>query len=287
MLAVVGPTGCGKTDLGLRLAKLYGGEIICADSRTVYKGMDIGTAKPSSAARHKVKHYLLDLVEPNQPFTARDYQQCAFGAIQEVFGRNRLPIMVGGTGLYVDSVLYDYSFPTATNTAQRHELSRLPVEELQQRVLDMGISLGRTDWHNPRRLIRAIETGGAPAVRAQLRPNTLILGVRMDPEELKVRIATRAEQMLDAGLLQEVEQLVRRYGQDVEALSAIGYREFVPVVLGQRQSEAAIGEMVRNTLRYAKRQMTWFGRNPDIVWVGNDHQAVERAAHFLGQPVRA
>ncbi|TAK88971.1 tRNA (adenosine(37)-N6)-dimethylallyltransferase MiaA [Patescibacteria group bacterium] len=285
LVVVVGPTASGKSALAMQFAQRFNGEIIAADSRTIYRGMDIGTAKPAAAEQKQIRHHLLDVVDPDQPFSAADFQEQANQAIANIQARGKLPIMVGGTGLYVDSVIYNYSFKSGRAAQPNPALVALSLAELQARAEDLGISLNHSDWHNPRRLIRAIEANGQPPTKQELRPNTLILGMSIDMVELEARIATRVNQMVEHGLLNEVEALLKRYQPDSEAMTGIGYRSFAAVAAGQMTVEQAIDDTVKDTKRYAKRQMTWFKRNSDIRWAHNQTEAEVQVSEFLAQAV--
>lgn len=281
LLVVVGPTASGKSGLALKLAQQFNGEIIAADSRTIYRGMDIGTAKPTAAERKAVPHHLIDIVDPDQPFSAADFQQQANQAIADIQARGRLPIMVGGTGLYVDSVIYNYSFKPGEAAQHDSALAALSLEELQIRAEELGISLNHSDWHNPRRLIRAIETNGQPPTKHELRPDTLMLGLSVDPAELEARIATRVHQMVQHGFQQEVEELLRHHKPDSEAMTGIGYGSFARLAAGSLTQQQAIDQTIQDTKRYAKRQLTWFKRNTDIRWVHNATEAEVLVSEFL------
>src|SRR5688572_21256799 len=159
LIVIAGPTASGKSALAMKVAKKYNGEIICADSRTVYKGMDIGTAKPSAVDRKEVPHHLLDIVQPNQPFTAADFKEQALAAIDDISGRGKLPIMVGGTGLYIDSVIFDYRFGDPADPDKRAQLQDMTLEQLQQMCVMEGIRLPE-NTKNKRHLVRAVELGG-------------------------------------------------------------------------------------------------------------------------------
>jgi tRNA dimethylallyltransferase len=285
LVAIVGPTASGKSALAMELARRHNGAIIAADSRTIYKGMDIGTAKPSASDREEVRHYLLDVVGPGESFTVADFQSAFSHAVEQIEGQNQLPILVGGTGLYINAALYGYEFPATQDRALRQELQDLSVEALQERVEGLGVELNDSDWHNPRRLIRAIETAGAPRGRGELRANTLILGITVERHELERRIRTRVAQMLEQGFIDEVRHLGECYGWDNEAMTGIGYRAFGRHLRGELSREAAAEETIRDTLRLAKRQMTWFKRNSDIVWVANAQDGVARAEAFLAKAV--
>lgn len=272
LVAIVGETASGKSALGMQLAEKYNGEIICADSRTVYKGMDIGTAKPSQADQKKIPHHLIDVVLPNEPFNAADFKRLAMTAIDEIHGRDRLPILVGGTGLYVDSVLYDFTFRAPADPALRAQLQKMTVLELQQVLAEKGIPLPNNE-KNPRHLIRALETEGKVPERQPLRGNTLVIGIEIDRNELKKRVQERIDVMLTAGLLEEVEKLVNEYGWETPALQATSYRAFRPFFDKESDLEVAKQRFALNDLSLAKRQRTWFKRNKDIQWVSSVEQA--------------
>lgn len=235
LVVIVGETASGKSHLGLELAKKFDGEIICADSRTVYKGMDIGTAKPTEAEQRAIRHHLLDLVEPNEKYNAAWFKKDATAAIKDVSSRGKLPIMVGGTGLYVDSVIFDYDFNNKT--------------------------------------------------MSKLRPNTLVIGIKLDRAELNARIEKRVKGMVKEGIVDEVKQLAEKYGWDSESMTGIGYREFKDYINGKASLEESIAQTIKDTKDFAKRQRTWFRRpvydNKSIQWVNNSGDAVDIVTTFL------
>lgn len=246
LVVIVGETGSGKTALGIELALAFNGEIICADSRTIYRGMNIGTAKPTPAEQATVPHNLLDIRNPDESYSAAQFQQDAQKLIQEISDRGKLPIMVGGTGLYVDSVIYKYQFPKQP---------------------------GR-DTQNPR------HTGTEPQDK-KLRPNTLVLGVTRDRADLEARIQKRVNEMVNAGLVEEVRGLVDQYGRDLEAFSGICYQFFADYLDGRLTLEEAKHKFVRGDIQLAKKQRTWFRRNKSIHWLNNSSEAVELTTTFL------
>lgn len=264
LVVIVGTTASGKSTAAMQMAQEHNGEIICADSRTIYKGMDIGTAKPTPEDQKLVKHHLLDLVEPNQKFSAADFQKLANKAIKDIQNRGKLPIMVGGTGLYIDSILYNFSFRPA-NPQQRQQLEKLTVEQLQQKIDQEGLEMPSNE-QNKRHLIRTLETNGQMDSQNPLRANTLVLGIQLPDDELKLRIVMRVEQMVAQGLEQEVKNLSERYGWDAEAMKGIGYREWQAYFGGEQALGETKAEIAKNTWQYARRQRTWFRRNHDIHW---------------------
>lgn len=276
LLVVVGETASGKTALGVELAKRLDGEVICADAWTVRRGVDIGTAKPTPEERAQVPHHLLDVVEPCGEFTAAVFKRLANQAIEDIAARGKLPIMVGGTGLYVDGVIYDFDFLPAGDREARRELNRLSAAQLLDKVKGLKLDIRGIDVRNKRRLIRLIETGGQKPTRQPLRGNTLIVGVRTPREEVERRIIKRLDDMLDAGLEDEVRALAGKYGWDCEALKGIGYAQWRGYFEGGEGGEGAAGagqslpetrsKIIKATFEYAKRQRTWFKRNKSIHW---------------------
>jgi tRNA dimethylallyltransferase len=266
LVVIVGETASGKTALAIRLAREFGGEIICADSWTVRREVDIGTAKPTAAERALVPHHLLDVVGPDEDFTAAVFQRLGKEAIADIANRGNLPIMVGGTGLYIDGVLYEYGFLPAGDRADREVLNQLSVTELLQKISELGLELGAVDTRNKRRLIRLIETNGAQQTRQKLREHTLIIGMQAQRDELQQRVAKRIDDMLAAGLEDEVRGLVERYGWGCEALKGIAYAQWRGYFLGTETREQARQRIIKATLDLAKRQRTWFRRNKSIRW---------------------
>lgn len=282
LIVILGETASGKTSLSLQLAQRFSGEIIAADSRTVYKGMDIGTAKPTLAEQEQVPHHLLDITTPDLPITAAQYKVLAQAAIADISGRGKIPFMVGGTGLYIDAVLFDFTFRQQSDPKERRKLQELSVEELQGRLQEAGIPLPLNE-RNPRHLIRQLETRGEVAKAQDLRHNTLILGMQIDREVLKERIRLRTETMFAAGLEQEARTLSESYGWRVPAMQTIGYQEFEPYFSGKHPLEEVKQEIVRNTIRFAKRQRSWFRRNKAIHYICNVDEAVDLITTFLNK----
>ncbi len=283
LLALIGPTASGKTALALQLAQQFNGEIVCADSRTIYRGMYIGTAKPTPQQQAIVPHHLLDLIEPNQSYNAAVFKRAAEEAVEAIHARHHLPILAGGTGLYVDAVLYDYQFPAGASSSLRKELERLPLAELVERLQRLDPEIAATiDLQNPRRVIRALELVGQPRIAPKALPaTTLIIGLDPGMDELERRIEARTQQMLDHGLLDEARRLTERYSTVLEPFSTVGYREAIDYLAGDIP-EAKLAPLINlHTRQLAKRQLTWFKRNPDIHWVATPTEAVDLAQAFL------
>lgn len=269
LLVIVGETASGKSALALRLAQEFNGEIICADSWTVRREVNIGTAKPTAQEQALVPHHLLDVAGPEKDFTAAVFKRLANEAIQDIASRGKLPIMVGGTGLYIDGVVYNYGFLPAGDRKDREALNQCSIEELLHKVAESGLSNNDVDSRNKRRLIRLIETNGRQPTRQELRENTLIVGLKVNRDDLQQRIVQRVDSMLEAGLETEVRDLVERYGWDCEALKGIGYAQWREYVDDTQSYDETRQKIIKSTLDLAKRQRTWFRRNKSIQWFDN------------------
>lgn len=280
LIVIVGETASGKSALALEMARRYDAEIICADSRTVYRGLDIGTAKPTKAEQAEIPHHLIDVVNPDERFSAAEFQRLATKAIKDINTRSKLPIMVGGTGLYVDAVLYDFTFLPKPDPLVRAHLSELDAQTLQAMILERGLALP-ANAENPRHLIRVLETNGQEAKRRPLRPNTLILGLAPERAVLRERIQRRAEKMFTEGILEELMLVVKKYGTDCPGLQATTYRPLLEYLAGSCSLEEAKAKLVKNDLQLAKRQRTWFKRNNGIHWLSDPREYVAITTTFL------
>lgn len=284
LVVIVGETASGKSELAVQLAEAFDGEVIAADSWTVYKDFTIGTAKPDAATRSRVPHYLLDIADPQIGFSAAEYKRHALAAIAGIASRRKLPILVGGTGLYVDSVLFDFSFLPPASPELREKLNGLSREELLVMIEQSGYDLYGIDVRNKRRLIRLIESNGLrPNRDDRLRPNSLVIGMRVEREELRARIAKRVDAMLSAGLEEEVGKLAQLYGWNVEPMKGIGYREFYEYFNGSQTIDETKERIISSSLNLAKRQRTWFKRNKSIHWISKQDEAVELITTFLNK----
>lgn len=286
LIVVLGPTASGKSDLGMHLAQKYNGEIICADSRTVYRGMDIGTAKPSLADRALVAHHLLDVVDPGEPFSASEFKRLALAAIADITARGKLPVMVGGSGLYIDAVLYDYQFAESVDVAERTRIENLSNEDLMnelQTVYGDGAKvLAERHKNNRRRLQRYLEIKELNNSRQNnLRPQTVVLGITLNKEVIHDRISKRAIIMLDEGIIEEVSRIGNTYGWQSEAMTGNIYRIFSEVVNNNKGVDQALAEFIKSDMQLVKKQLTWFKRNPNIQWVESTAQADIKVDEFL------
>lgn len=276
LVVITGPTASGKTSLAIRLAKEFDGEIICADSRTIYRGMDIGTAKPTQEDQSVVPHWGLDLVNPGDDFSVADFKKYANSKIDEIRSRGHVPFLVGGTGLYIDAVIFDFQFGLAANQKIRSELSELSIEELQNYCIKNNIILPDNNY-NKRYLIRAIERSGQVQQRREAPlDDTIVVGITTNKERLRTRIELRAEQIINPNVVKEATYLANKYGWDSEAMTGNVYRlvrKFIENEIDQKQLK---DKFVISDWRLAKRQMTWLRRNPYILWAD-----LKSAEHYL------
>lgn len=290
VVAVVGPTASGKTAFGVALAKALGGEILSGDSMQIYRGMDIGTAKVTAKEAQGVPHHFIDIREPGQDFSAAEYQSLARREIKRLLTAGKTPVLVGGTGLYLNAALYNYNFLPKEADSDAHK-SREIRAELEQTAKERGSfflwqELAATDpeaatkiHHNDKkRLIRALEyrrlTGrrisenNAALTSPRLMYPARIFGLNMERKLLYEAIDQRVEEMLEQGLEEEARSLWQKgLAPDSQAAQAIGYKQMFDYFRGEVEYEEAVGRIKQESRRYAKRQLTWFGRNPDILWL--------------------
>lgn len=282
LIVVLGPTASGKTELSIKLAKKYNGEVVSADSRQIYRGMDIGTAKPTKKEMGTIPHWILDIKNPNEPYTVAEFKNDAIKIIRDIQKRNKLPILVGGTGLYIKAVVENLDIPRiGANPLLRQKIEKEAKKNGLDFVFQKLIKLDPEaayiiDSKNPRRVIRALEItlltkkpfsqqrrSGKPLF------DVLKIGVSTAKERLKEKIYLRVDKMIKEGLVKEVEYLVNKYGADQQAFDAIGYREIIEYINNKKPLEQVIAEMKINTWHYAKRQTTWFKKDKRINWVRN------------------
>lgn len=283
LIVITGPTASGKSALALELAERYDGEIICADSRTVYIGMDIGTAKPTAQDRARIRHHLLDVVEPNERFTVGEFQQLAVSAIADIRARGKVPFLVGGTGLYVDSVVLNYTFDdTGVDFEARKELEAKTTTELQSLLKNHHVELP-FNIENKRHLIRAWELRGINRTRnAQPDENTHVVAITTEMNILEHRIQGRADEMFRAGVIQEARKLGEKYGWEAEAMTGNIYPILKRVVDGELTEAEAIKLVVTRDRQLVKRQLTWLKRH-DYVHQLNIDEARKYLSSLLEQ----
>ncbi len=268
LFTLIGPTAVGKTDIALKLAEHLNGEIVSADSRTMYRGMDIATAKPTRAEQERVPHHLIDVVEPDEELTLAEYQKRAYAAIDDIFARGKIPFLVGGTGLYVRAVVEGYNIPrVAPNMARRAELEQIPAPELYARLQIIDADIAQTMLpNNTRRIIRAlevIEATGEKMSALQTRhppPYPIVqIGLQLPRSLLYARVDARIDKMIENGLVDEVRGLVARgYTFDLPSMTSLGYREIGAYVRGEISLDEAIALLKSNTRKFIRHQANWF-----------------------------
>ncbi|MEI6039822.1 MAG: tRNA (adenosine(37)-N6)-dimethylallyltransferase MiaA [Candidatus Berkelbacteria bacterium] len=285
VVAIVGPTGSGKTKWAKHLASLFDGKLISVDSRQIYKGMDIGTAKDKSFPQD-----LIDVVEPAQNFSLSDYQKLATELVLKYLNLNNLPILVGGTGLYLESVVYGYEIPELKQESLkiREELEQLTDAALFSKLQELDPdSAEKIDPHNKRRVIRALEytlLNEKPFSAQQKKKNpkfkTLIIGIDVPRETLYAKVDARVEKMIKDGLVEEVRNLIKKYPADLPALNTIGYKEIIDYLHGRTDLISAKEKIKTNTHAYIRKQDTWFRRNQDVKWVKTVEEAEKLIKKF-------
>jgi tRNA dimethylallyltransferase len=280
IVAVVGATAAGKSGLSLDLAERLDGEIVNTDAMAVYRGMDIGTAKPSAADRRRVPHHLLDLLDVTEPLTVAEFQRWARAAVAEIRGRDRTPVLVGGSALYTRAVLDRFEFPGTDPDVRREleaELAQLGAPRLHARLAEADPeAAARILPDNGRRIVRALEVvtltgrpfGASLPEHTYADQHSLQIGVDIDRPSLDPRIARRVQEMFDAGLVEEVRRLLAAGLADGRtARTAIGYREVTAYLAGKTSLDDAIETTTTATRRFSRRQDSWFRKDPRVVWV--------------------
>ena len=292
IIAIVGSTAVGKTALSFKLAERFQAELVSADAYQVYKGMDIGTAKATQEELATYRHHLIDIIEPNESFSAAAFQKEARRTIENLHKRGKIPVLVGGTGLYVQSLLEGYEFKADRHSKEERQAAANRIAALSEEELKAYITektgYEPPDWHellsNSHRLVRlvgAIEKGeGAAAVMPQKAGGPLyhafVIGLSLPRQVLYERIEKRIDAMIEAGWIDEVQQLLQDgVSPEAQAMKAIGYKELVLYLDGQLSLEAASELIKKRTRHFAKRQMTWFKRMPYIRWYEKDDFVTE------------
>lgn len=304
LIVVAGPTASGKTRLAIDIAKSVNGEIVNADSMQIYKYMNIGSAKPTLEEQSEAKHHLIDFLDPDEEFSVADYTDLAHKVIAEIASRGKVPIMCGGTGLYINSVVNDITFgEIETDYKLREELNELAKQHSSQYLLDIlkefdPVSAQRLHPGNLRRIVRAIEfyrTTGIPISEHQemtkqkeSRYEPLMLCVKWDREVLYDRINKRVDIMLNDGLLDEVKRLMEMgYTKELNSMKGIGYKEIIDYFEGNMSLEDTVNLIKQSSRRYAKRQLTWFRRDKRIHWLDANEdflaEGIQLCKEFIGQ----
>ncbi|CCE58998.1 TPA: tRNA (adenosine(37)-N6)-dimethylallyltransferase MiaA [Staphylococcus argenteus] len=293
IVVIVGPTASGKTELSIELAKRIDGEIISGDSMQVYKYMDIGTAKVTPEEMDGVPHHLIDILNPDDAFSAYKFKNLAEALIDDITRRGKIPIIAGGTGLYIQSLIYNYELEDETITPEEEIIVKKKMKEIEQlnnqQLHDYlaqfdAISAGNIHKNNRQRVLRAIEyyfkTKKLLSNRKKVQQftenyDTLLIGIEMSRKTLYSRINKRVDIMLDHGLFKEVQQLVEQGYESCQSMQAIGYKELIPVINGQMIYEDAVNELKQHSRQYAKRQMTWFKNKMNVHWLDKENMSLQ------------
>lgn len=280
LIVIIGPTSSGKTSLAIQLAKKYRGEIVCADSRTVYRGMNIGTAKPSLGEQQGVSHWGLDLVDPGDSFSVSQFKDYARQKIKEIRSRGNIPFLVGGTGLYIDSVIFDFQFGAKYSKEKRANLQEMTISELQQYCVNHDVSLPENS-KNKRYLIRVIERAGKKSSGLEVPlSNTIVVGITTGKQLLRQRITDRAKKMFKDGVVEETIELANNSGWCNEAMTGNVYPIIKKLIEKEIDEDQAIREFIVSDVNLVKRQLTWFRRNPFIEW-GDVHSCEQYLSRVL------
>lgn len=281
ILAIIGPTAAGKTGVALAIAENNPVEIICADSRTVYKGMDIGTAKPTSEERTPVPHHGLDMILPVEKYSVAEFVTYAEEQIQEIWSRNKSVLIVGGSGMYIDALLFGYKFRDEPMGSENTD--ELSYEELVARAKELYPDHVNTiDVKNTRRLRQLIARGPSNADdRLHLKYDVKIIGIDPGAAKLQMRIEKRTDAMLNQGIVQECKELIEEHGADCPALQTTGYAPVVRYLSGEIDKATMRAQIIVDTKKLAKKQRTWFKRNSFIEWTINGEEALKIAVSYL------
>ncbi|WP_415918787.1 tRNA (adenosine(37)-N6)-dimethylallyltransferase MiaA [Staphylococcus simulans] len=290
LVVIVGPTAVGKTELSIELAKAIDGEIISGDSMQVYRGMNIGTAKATADEMQNIPHYLIDILNPDQPFSAYDFKVRAEAQINKIISKGKIPIIAGGTGLYIQSLIYDYPF-------DKEEISPEKAEEVRQKMTELE-TLSNEQLHNylasfdaasseaihpnnRKRVLRAVEyylkTKKKLSNRKKVQQytenyDTLLIGVETSRKTMYQRINNRVDVMMNAGLLEEVQQLLEQGYSNCQSMQAIGYKELIPAINQDITIDQAVDKLKQHSRNYAKRQMTWFKNKMNVQWFDREKE---------------
>ena len=293
LVVIVGPTASGKTELSIELAKQINGEIISGDSMQVYKQMDIGTAKVTNEEMDGIPHYMIDILNPDDSFSVYDFKLRAQALIEDITSRGKIPIIAGGTGLYIQSLIYDYPFDDETVSKEVEQKTQLQLQKLEQltnqEVHDYLATFdpqSAKDIHpnNRKRVLRAIEyylnTKKLISSRKKVQQftenyDTLLIGIEMSRKTLYSRINKRVDIMLSHGLFDEVKLLIEQGFESTQSMQAIGYKELVPVVKGELALDQAVETLKQHSRQYAKRQLTWFKNKLNVQWFDRERMTLQ------------
>ena len=286
VIVICGPTASGKTALSIELAKKINGEIVSCDSMQIYKEMNIGTAKPTKEEMQGIKHYMIDIISPDERYSVADYKKQAKEAIKEILSKGKVPIVVGGTGLYVDSLIYEIDYPEI-------EFDEKYREELEQEVEERGLealyekakeideeAIKKISSNDKKRILRILEIYHATgknkteqekeSTKTPVEFDYKVFALNMDREKLYERINKRVDLMIENGLIEEVENIYKKYNKFKTAMLGLGYKEVVKYLEKRLTKEEMIEKIKQETRKFAKRQLTWFRKNKETIWLNAD-----------------
>ena len=283
VIVICGPTASGKTSLSIALAKKINGEIVSSDSMQIYKDMDIGTAKPSEEEMQGIKHYLIGIIEPDKRYSVADYKEDAKKAIKEILQKGKVPIIVGGTGLYIDSLIYEIEYPNIEfDSKYRAELEKQVEEQGLEKIYQKAKEIdpeavNKISCNDKKRILRILEiyhaTGKTKTEqekesrKKEVEYDYQVYALKWDRDKLYERINARVDIMLENGLVEEVKNIMRKYNEFPTAMQGLGYKEVVEYLNGDLTKQEMEDKIKRETRRYAKRQMTWFRKNKQTIWL--------------------
>ena len=298
VIVIVGPTASGKTALSIELAKKIDGEIVSCDSMQIYKDMNIGSAKPTKEEMQGIKHYMIDIVSPTERFSVAEYKKQAENAIEEILAKRKTPIVVGGTGLYADSLIYGIEYPEIEFDEKYREILEKQAETeeglkelyIQAKKIDEQ-AIKKISENDKKRIIRILEiyhqTGKTKTeLEVESRKNGVkydfkVFAINMDRQILYDRINKRVDMMIESGLIQEVEKLLKKYNEFPTAMQGLGYKEVVQYFNKELTKEEMIDKIKQETRRYAKRQLTWFRKNKETAWIDGQEEILNNVKIIL------
>jgi len=292
LIVILGPTASGKSELSVKLAKKFNGEVISADSRQIYQEMTIGTAKVTKREMDNIPHYMTNIIKPDQEFSLAQFKQKAIKIIKDIQKRDKIPFLVGGTGLYIQSIVDNLDIPDVKPDKKlRDKLEKLSNQELLSQLKKLDPDTANSiDYHNKRRLIRALEVClitkkpfSKQRKKGKILFNTLQIGINPDKKILEQRISQRADKMIKKGLIEEIEKLLTKYKNSLPSLNSIGYAEIIQYLEKKTSLDQAKNLINRHSLQYAKRQITWFKRDKRIHWIQGQNQAEKLIKDFIGK----
>lgn len=292
LIVILGPTASGKSEMAIKLAKIFNGEIISADSRQVYKKMDIGTNKTTNF--NGIPHYMINIVKPDQIFTAGEYKKRAIKIIKNIQKRNKVPFLVGGTGLYISSIVDNFNIPEVNPNKKlrkkiESEIKKYGLKKVYQKLIKLDPEAKKfIEPENPRRIIRALEVcliTGKPfsELRKKGEPifNTLQIGIKVPKQILYKKINQRVDEMMECGLTEEVKNLAKKYSFKLPSMSGIGYKQIGMYLKKEIDLLGSIKLIKRDTRRYTRKQISWFGRDKTIKWIKKNSEAKKIIKSFL------